>query len=83
LSYSSEAASSIPDIFFNIVVNFERIGERRSVYRGLVGKPGERDNLENPGIVGRIILRCIFRKWFVRIRTGSMLFRIGTGCGHL
>jgi len=22
-----------------------------------------RDNLEHPGIDGRIILRCIFRKW--------------------
>jgi hypothetical protein len=37
--------------------------ERRGVYRVLVGKPGERDHLEDPGVDGRIILRRIFRKW--------------------
>jgi len=40
-------------------------GERRGVYRVLVGKPEERDHLEDPGIDGRIILRWIFRKWDV------------------
>ena len=39
-----------------------RMGERRGVYRVLVGKPGERDHLEDPGLDGRIIL-WIFRKW--------------------
>jgi len=32
------------------------MGERRGVYRVLMGKPGKRDNLEDPGIDGRIIL---------------------------
>jgi len=27
------------------------------------GKLRTRDNLENPGVVRRITLRCIFRKW--------------------
>jgi hypothetical protein len=31
----------------------------------------------------RIILRCIFRKWDVGVRTGSSWLRIGTGAGHL
>jgi hypothetical protein len=40
-------------------------GERRGLYRVLVGKPEGRDQLEDPGIDGRIILRWIFRKWVV------------------
>jgi hypothetical protein len=38
-------------------------GGRRGVYRVLVGKPGERDHLEDLNINGRIILRCIFWTW--------------------
>ena len=38
------------------------IGERRGIYRVLVGKPEGKNHLEDPGIDGRIILRCIFRK---------------------
>jgi hypothetical protein len=47
-----------------------RIGERRGVYRVLVGKPGfwwenlrEGDHLGDPGIDGRLTLRWVFRKW--------------------
>jgi hypothetical protein len=38
-----------------------RMGERRGVYRVLVGKL-EIDHLGDPGVDGRIILRWIFRK---------------------
>ena len=38
------------------------MGERRGVYRVLVGKTGERDHLGDAGVDGRIILRWIFRK---------------------
>jgi hypothetical protein len=57
--------------------------ERRSIYRVLVGNPSEPDHLEDPGVVGRIILIRIFRKWNVRALTGSVWLRIETGGGHL
>jgi len=59
------------------------MGERRGVYRDLVWNLRERDHLGDPGVDGRIILRCIFRKWDVRIWTGSSWLRIGTAGGHL
>ena len=46
-------------------------GERRGVYRVSVGKRVKRDHLEDPGVDGRIILRWIFRKLDVGVRTGS------------
>jgi hypothetical protein len=52
--------------------------ERRGVYRVLVGKPeGKRLYLEDPGVVGRIIFRWIFRKWDVGAWTGLIWLRIG------
>jgi len=60
-----------------------RMWERGGVNRGLIGKPKERDNLGDPGVDGRKILRCIFRKWDVGVWTGSSWLKIGTGGGHL
>jgi len=60
-----------------------RMGERRGVYRVLVVKPEEKSHLGEPGVDGRIILRCIFRKWDVGVWTGSSWLRIGTVGGHL
>jgi hypothetical protein len=39
--------------------------ERRGVYKFLVGNLRVRDNLGDPGVDGRIILRRVFRKWVV------------------
>ena len=40
-----------------------RMGDGTGIYRAMVGKPEEGDHLEYPGVDGRIILRCTFRKW--------------------
>jgi hypothetical protein len=42
------------------------------------GNLRERDHFEDPDVDGRIILRWIFRKWDVGVRTGSSWLRIGT-----
>ena len=47
------------------------------------GNLSERDHLKDPGLDGRIILIWIFRKWDVRVWTGSVWLRIGTGGGIL
>jgi hypothetical protein len=44
---------------------------------------GKADRLGDPGVDGRIILRCIFRKCDVGLCTGSSWLRIGTSGGHL
>jgi len=61
----------------------ERMG-RGEAYTGFWwGNLKERNHLGDPGIVGRIILRWIFRKWDVGVWTGSSWLRIRTGGGHL
>jgi len=47
------------------------------------GNLRERDHLGDSIDDWRIILRLIFRKWDVGVRTGSSWLRIGTGGGHL
>ena len=59
------------------------MGERRGVYRVLVGKPEGKRPMGDPGIDGKIILRWIFMKWDFGIWNGSSWLRIGTGGGHL
>jgi hypothetical protein len=58
------------------------MGEKRGLYRVLLGNLSERDQLEDPGLDGRVILRWIFRKWNVDSWTGSILLRKGTGGGN-
>jgi hypothetical protein len=55
-----------------------RMGEKRGVYKGLVGKP-EGKSHEKPRRRWRIILRWICRKWDVGVWTGSSWLRIKCG----
>jgi len=59
------------------------MGEIRGVYRVMVGKPEVKNHSEDPDVDGRIILRWIFRKCSVGLRTGSIWLRIGTGGRNL
>jgi len=43
------------------------------------GNLRERGHLEDPGLDGSLILQWIFRKWDVRMWTGSSWLKIGTG----
>jgi hypothetical protein len=38
-------------------------GNSRGAYRVLVDRPGERNNLEDLRLDGRIILKCILKQW--------------------
>jgi len=60
-----------------------RMGQRRGVYRVLVGKPECKSHWGDPDVDGRIILRWIFKKWEKVVGTGWSWLRIGTGGGQL
>jgi hypothetical protein len=47
------------------------------------GNVRERNDSEDPGLDGRIILSWIFRKWDVGAWTVLIRLRIGKGGGHL
>jgi hypothetical protein len=60
-----------------------RMVAKRNVYRVWWGNLRERDHLGDPGVDVKIILRWIFRKWYLGIWTGSSWLRIGAGGEHL
>jgi len=55
------------------------MGERRSAFRVLVGRPEERRPLGNLDIGGRILFKWIFKTWDGEAWTGLVWCRIGTG----
>jgi len=58
-------------------------GERRGIYRDLVGKPEGKNSLEDPGLDGKIILSWVFRKCEMETWTRSSWLRMVTGDGHM
>ena len=58
-------------------------GDRRGVFRVLVGKPEGKRPLGRPRRRWEDNIKMDFRKWDVGVWTGSSWLRIGTGGGHL
>jgi hypothetical protein len=59
------------------------MGETRGACRDVVGKPGGREQLEDPGVDRRMILKWIFKKWDGGAWSTSICLRKGTDGGHL
>jgi hypothetical protein len=62
---------------------FSAYGEVKGVYRDLVGKPNVKRQLGRPWCRWEDNIKLFFRKWDVRVLTGSSWLRIGTGGGQL
>ena len=59
------------------------MGERRGVYRVLVGKPEGRRPLGRPRRRWEDNIKMDLQEVGCGVCTGLSWFRIGTGCGHL
>jgi hypothetical protein len=59
------------------------MGERRGVYRVLVGKREGKRPLGRPRRRWEDNIKIIFRKWEMWVWTGLIWLRIGIGGGHL
>ena len=60
-----------------------RMGEKRGVYRIVVGKPEGTRPLGRPRRRRSDNIKMGLRKWDIGVWTGSSWLRIGTGGGHL
>jgi hypothetical protein len=59
------------------------MGDGRGAYRVLLGDLRGIDHLEVLAVDGRIILKCIFKKWYSEARSCLIWLRIETGGGNL
>jgi hypothetical protein len=57
--------------------------ERRDAYSFLMAKPEGKRPLEDPDLDGKIILKCMFKKWGYEAWIGLIWLRIWTGYRHL
>jgi len=46
--------------------------ESRNAYLVLVGRTEGKNHMEDVGVDGRIILKCILKKWEAGVRTGMI-----------
>jgi hypothetical protein len=60
-----------------------RMGERRSAYRGLVGRPEGKRQLGRPRRKRDDNIQWIFKNWDWEAWPWLVWLRIGTGGGHL
>jgi len=56
---------------------------RGEAYICLVGNSDEKDHMGDAGLDIGIILKCIFRKWYVGVGNGKRLLMIGAVPWHL
>ena len=59
------------------------VGERRGVYRVLVGKPVGKRPLGRPRRRWEVNIKMDLQEFVCGVWTGSIWLRIGTGGGHL
>jgi len=57
----------------------ERVGNKRGIFRVLVGTPEGERQIGRPRHRWRIILKCILKKWVGEAWTGLLRLRTGTG----
>jgi hypothetical protein len=76
LYFSLNIVQVIKSRRMRLVEHVAGMGQRRGVYRVLVGKPEGKRPLGRPRRRWELILRRIFRKWVVGVWTGSSWLRI-------
>jgi hypothetical protein len=61
----------------------QHVLEMRNAYKILVEKPKKKKHLEDIGIDGGTILKCLLQKLGIRIQTGFIWLRIGSSVGFV
>jgi hypothetical protein len=67
----------------NLEWHVARIGGEERCIQGGWGNLTEEDHLEDPGVGGMLIIKCIFKKWNGEAWTELIWLCIGTGGSRL